>query len=57
VSSRIIAAVIAVAAGIAVAVGGAATLVSLARPDRGVDLQNAPAGNGVDGGVVDYGTK
>ncbi len=56
-SSRIIAAVIAVAAGIAVAVGGAATLVSLARPDRGVDLQNAPAGNGVDGGVVDYGTK
>ncbi|MBB4910816.1 hypothetical protein [Actinophytocola algeriensis] len=56
-SSRIIAAAVAVAAGLALAVGGAATLVSLARPDRGIDLQNAPAGNGVDGGVVDYGTK
>lgn len=56
-SSRIIAAAVAVAAGLAVAIGGAATLVSLTRPDRGIDLQNAPAGNGVDGGVVDYGTK
>jgi hypothetical protein len=57
VSSRIIAAAVAVAAGLALAVGGAATLVSLARPDRGVDLQNAPAANGVDGGIVDYGNK
>lgn len=56
-SSRIIAVAVAVAAGLALAAGGAATLVSLARPDRGIDLQNAPAGNGVDGGVVDYGTK
>lgn len=56
-SSRIIAASVTIVAALALAIGGAATLVSFARPDRGIDLQNAPAGNGVDGGVVDYGTK
>ncbi len=56
-SSRIIAATVTIVAALALAIGGAATMVSLARPDRGIDLQNAPAGNGVDGGVVDYGTK
>lgn len=55
--SKIIAALVAVVAGVALAVGGTATLVNLASPDRDVDLQNAPAGNGVDGGVVDYGNK
>ena len=54
--SRTIAIAVAVVAGLAVAAGGTATLVSLAGPDRGVDLQNAPAANGVDGGPVDYGT-
>jgi hypothetical protein len=53
--SRIIAIVVAVVAGVALAVGGTATLVNLASPDRSVDLKNAPEANGVDGGVVDYG--
>lgn len=53
--SKVIAALVAVVGGIALAVGGTATLVSLAGPDRGVNLENAPAANGEDG-PVDYGT-
>ena len=53
--SKIIAAIVAVVGGVALAVGGTATLVSLASPDRGVNLENAPAANGEDG-PVDYGT-
>jgi hypothetical protein len=53
--SKFIAALVAVVGGIALAVGGAATLVNLAGPDRGIDLQNAPAANGEEG-PVDYGT-
>lgn len=53
--SKIIAALVAVVGGIALAVGGTATLINLAGPDRGVNLENAPAANGVDG-PVDYGT-
>ena len=53
--SKIIAALVAVVGGIALAVGGTATLVSLASPDRGVNLENAPAANGEDG-PVEYGS-
>jgi hypothetical protein len=53
--SKVIAALVAVVGGIALAVGGTATLVSLASPDRSVNLENAPAANGEDG-PVDYGT-
>jgi hypothetical protein len=53
--SKIIAAIVAVVGGVALAVGGTATLVSLASPDKGVNLENAPAANGEDG-PVDYGT-
>lgn len=54
--SRTVAVVVAVVAGIALAAGGTTTLVTLASPDRGMDRENAPAPNGVDGGTVDYGT-
>jgi hypothetical protein len=53
--SKVIAALVAVVGGIALAVGGTATLVNLASPDRSVNLENAPAANGEDG-PVDYGT-
>ena len=55
--SKFIAAAVAIVAGLALAAGGTITMVNYSRPDRGLDLQNAPAGNGVDGGVVDYGNK
>lgn len=54
--SKFIAAAVAIVAGLALAAGGTATLVNLASPDRNVNLKNAPAPNGVDGGPVDYGT-
>lgn len=52
---KIVAAVVAVLAGLALAAGGAVTLVTVAGPDSSLDLENAPAANG-SGGAVDYGT-
>ncbi|WP_158845812.1 DUF2613 family protein [Saccharothrix deserti] len=52
---KIVAAVVAILAGLALAAGGTVTLVTVAGPDRSVDFENAPAANG-SAGVVDYGT-
>ncbi|MBB5802747.1 hypothetical protein F4560_002515 [Saccharothrix ecbatanensis] len=52
---KIVAAVVAVLAGLALAAGGVVTLVGVAGPDSSVDFEHAPAANG-SGGAVDYGT-
>lgn len=52
---KIVAAVVVILAGVALATGGTVALVSASSPDRTVELDNAPAANGA-GGVVDYGT-
>ncbi|MEJ2859354.1 MULTISPECIES: hypothetical protein [Saccharothrix] len=52
---KIVAAVVVILAGIALATGGTVALVGVANPDRSIDLDHAPAANGA-GGVVDYGT-
>lgn len=52
---KIVAAVVAILAGLALAAGGAVTLVAVAGPDSSIDFGNAPAANG-SGGAVDYGT-
>ncbi|WP_156077456.1 DUF2613 family protein [Saccharothrix sp. NRRL B-16314] len=52
---KIVAAVVSILAGLALAAGGAVTLVGVAGPDSSVDFEHAPAANG-SGGAVDYGT-